>query len=115
MTTYARIVNEVAVDVSTSPTTQFAPAVAAQFVVVPDGVGPQWVRLAEIIAEADILVPCWGDRNKVPPHLRHHFDALKRLIFASGKPVKIFGLTAGGDPKHPLMLGYDTQLVDWAA
>lgn len=62
-----------------------------------------------------ILVPCWGDRGKVPPHLRHHFDALKRLIFASTKPVKIFGLTAGGDPKHPLMLGYDTQLVDWAA
>lgn len=81
-----------------------------------DPVGSENARyIAEIIAEADVLVPCWGDRNKVPRHLRHHFDALKRLIFASGKPVKIFGLTAGGDPKHPLMLGYDTQLVDWAA
>lgn len=81
---------------------------------VPDPVGPENARyLAEIIAEADVLVPCWGNRNKVPRPLRHHFDALKAQIFAAGKPVRIFGLTAGGDPKHPLMLGYETPLVEW--
>jgi len=37
------------------------------------------------------------------------------MLCTSGKPVKVFGLTAGGDPKHPLMLPYDTPLVDWAA
>ncbi len=79
-----------------------------------DPIGPDNARyLAEIIAEADVLVPCWGNKAKVPPRLRHHIDALKRQIFAAGKPVKIFGLTASGDPKHPLTLGYDTPLVDW--
>jgi hypothetical protein len=82
---------------------------------VADPVGPENARyLADIIAEADILVPCWGDRNKVPARLWPHIDALRAQIFASGKPVKIFGLTAGGDPKHPLMLGYDTPLVPWS-
>jgi hypothetical protein len=83
---------------------------------VADPVGPDNARyLAEIIAEADILMPCWGNRAKVPPSLRHHLDALKTALFASGKPVRIFGLTSGGDPKHPLMLGYDTPLIEWTA
>lgn len=81
---------------------------------VADPVGPDNARhLAEIIAEADILVPCWGDRGKVPKQLRFHFDRLADQLFATGKPVRAFGLTKGGDPKHPLMLGYDTPLVDW--
>jgi hypothetical protein len=48
----------------------------------------------DICEEADIMVPCWGDR---------------------GKPVMTFGLSKGGDPMHPLMLGYDTPLVEWRA
>lgn len=80
----------------------------------PDPVGPENDRhLAEIIADADILVPCWGNQDKVPQPVRHRFEVVRRLLFASGKPVKVFGLTASGDPKHPLMLGYDTPLVDW--
>lgn len=79
-----------------------------------DPVGPENARyLREIIAEADLLVPCWGDRNKVPKHLWHHIDALRDQLFASGKPVKVFGFTKGGDPLHPLMLRYDTPLVEW--
>jgi hypothetical protein len=27
--------------------------------------------------------------------------------------VRHFGLTTSGDPKHPLMLGYNTPLVNW--
>lgn len=81
-----------------------------------DPVGPDNARyLAEIISEADILIPCWGNRAKVPERIRHHLFALKRLLFASGKPIKVFGFTASGDPKHPLMLGYDTPLTDWRA
>ena len=79
-----------------------------------DPVGPENARyLAEIIAEADVLVPCWGNRGKVPKHLRGHFDRLRNQLFESGKPVKIFGQTKGGDPLHPLFLGYDTPLVPW--
>jgi len=65
-------------------------------------------------AEADILVPCWGSRGKVPIDLRHELDALKRKLIATRKPVMCFGFTATNDPMHPLMLGYDTPLVPFA-
>ncbi|QIG75699.1 DUF1643 domain-containing protein [Rhizobium phage RHph_Y2_17_1] len=79
-----------------------------------DPVGPDNDRhLTEIIAEADLLVPCCGSRLKLPRRLRPHLDALYDRLFASGKPVKIFGLTQSGDPQHPLTLPYSTQLVDW--
>lgn len=79
-----------------------------------DPVGPENdFYLAQIISEADVLVPCWGNQSKVPERLRPRFSAVRRMIFAAGKPVKVFGLTQSGDPKHPLMLGYDTPLLDW--
>jgi hypothetical protein len=63
--------------------------------------------------EADILVPCWGDRGKVPRAMHNEIDALMSLLLGTGKPVMHLGLTKGGDPKHPLMLGYDTPLQAW--
>lgn len=68
----------------------------------------------DLINEADILVPCWGCTDKVPPKLQFAFDVLMDALVSSGKPVKHFGLTKAGDPKHPLMLGYSTELQDWA-
>jgi hypothetical protein len=65
------------------------------------------------IAEADELVPCWGNRSKVPKPLRFHFERMLDRFKASGKPIKIFGLTKSGDPMHPLMLGYSTPLTEW--
>lgn len=64
--------------------------------------------------EADILVPCWGDRGKVPRVMHNELDSLMSLLTGTGKPVMHFGLTKGGDPKHPLMLGYSTPLTPWA-
>jgi hypothetical protein len=79
-----------------------------------DPVGPfNDSHLGQIIDDADLLVPSWGDRSKVPFSLRTHIDALAERIHRSGKPVKVFGFTKGGDPKHPLMLGYDTPIIDW--
>ncbi|MFM0503899.1 DUF1643 domain-containing protein [Paraburkholderia caffeinilytica] len=69
-------------------------------------------HIGQIIAEADVLVPCWGNRSKAPRHLHNEFDMVLAMLRTSGKPVKHFGLTASGDPKHPLMLGYDTQLME---
>lgn len=80
---------------------------------VAEPVGPEnGTYLARIIQEADVLVPCWGNRSKVPKHLRFHLDRLMYQLMNSGKPVKVFGITKSGDPMHPLMLGYDTPLVD---
>ena len=68
-------------------------------------------HLKRIIEEADILVPCWGDQTKVPAELRMHFHWMRQVLAEAGKPVQSFGLSKGGFPMHPLMLGYDTRLV----
>lgn len=80
---------------------------------VQQPVGPEnFAHLERIVADADVLVPCWGDRTKVPRTLHHHIDKTLAFLLAQGKPVRTFGLTKGGDPLHPLMLGYDTVLKD---
>ena len=77
----------------------------------PDPVGPEWQRhTQQIVAAADVLVPCWGSSTKVPPLLRHRIAGLSEFLLDSGKPVMCWGKTASGDPKHPLMLAYTTPL-----
>lgn len=77
-----------------------------------DPVGPyNDVWLGKIISEADLLVPCWGRRTKLPKSLHYRIDEVLTLLRASGKPVMTFGLTKSGDPKHPLMLPYATKLI----
>lgn len=86
----------------------------AELANVADPVGPENdAHLASIIADADLLIPCWGRRTKIQPRLRPALDDLALRLRASGKPVKVFGLTQSGDPVHPLMLGYATALIDW--
>jgi hypothetical protein len=76
--------------------------------------GPDHLRnIQEIVAEADILVPCWGSRSKVPRALWPQFDEMLALLRASGKPMMHLGLTRSGDPRHPLTLAYATPLVNW--
>ena len=69
--------------------------------------------IQKVLDEAEILIPCWGNRHKLPKHLWPALDELKEMIFATLKPVLIFGLTQRGDPMHPLMLPYSTPLVEW--
>lgn len=70
-------------------------------------------HLIQIALDADVLVPCWGSREKLPKDLRHWLGYTLTHLKMTGKPIRIFGLTQSGDPKHPLMLGYDTKLIDW--
>ena len=85
-----------------------------ELALVDDPVGPDNdAHLEQIIAEADILVPCWGAIAKVPPSKRPRVAGLRLRLLESGKPVKVFGLTRCHQPKHPLMLGYNTNLLDW--
>lgn len=82
---------------------------------VPNPVGERNdEHLRAMLANADTVVPCWGDRGKLPRELHPRIDHVWGLIEASGAPVHALGITKGGDPKHPLMLGYSTPLLDWA-
>jgi len=77
-----------------------------------DPVGPENDQhLAAIAAAADVLVPCWGARGKLPLELHARLATVLAMLLATGKPVLTFGLTKGGDPAHPLMLGYSTPLI----
>jgi hypothetical protein len=77
-----------------------------------DPIGPDNdTHLQGIIADADVLVPCWGAVHKVPRAMRYRFDHLLRMLRDSRKPVLCFGRARCGSPKHPLMLGYETSLV----
>jgi hypothetical protein len=78
---------------------------------VADPFGPDLDSYTDqIISEADVLIPCWGNRSKIPQKLRPALIRMKEKLRDSGKPVMVFGFTKSGDPKHPLMLGYDTLL-----
>ena len=80
-----------------------------------DPVGPEWLpHMTAIIADADVLVPCWGSLSKMPRDLRGAPAQILATLLRSGKPVLHFGVTSCGQPKHPLMLGYDTPLTEWA-
>jgi hypothetical protein len=79
-------------------------------------IGPEhFQHIDQIIAEADVLVPCWGDSGKVPKHIRGMMGLLLQGLRESGKPVLHFGVTNSGDPKHPLMLAYETPLTPWGS
>lgn len=80
-----------------------------------DPVGPDCSRFwQEIIREADVIVPMWGNEDKVPRDLRPQFGNLRAAIRESGKPVLVFGLTNSGCPMHPARIDYDGHpLVEW--
>ena len=80
-----------------------------------DSEAAHWAHIHQIIAEADILVPCWGNSSKIPRAKRQATQELMQVLLASGKPVLHFGTTKSGDPLHPQMLAYATPLIPWAA
>lgn len=64
MTNFARVINNVAVDVNTDPPSAFPSDLSAQFVEVPDDVRPQWrldggswVPPADVPTEPDAPLP----------------------------------------------------------
>lgn len=77
-----------------------------------DPVGPENHRhVWRMCMEADIVVPCWGNREKLPPLSRWLVDKMNNTLMRTEKPLRTFGFTKGGDPMHPLMLPYSTPLV----
>lgn len=64
------------------------------------------------VHEVDVVVPCWGRAGKLPRTLRPRLDETLALLRRSGKPLRCLGYTEDGQPRHPLMLGYDTPLED---
>jgi hypothetical protein len=80
----------------------------------PNPVGPENdAHLAAIMAQAPIVIAAWGSLAKLPPHLRRRWRAVARVADRLGRKLHCLGTTHDGHPRHPLMLAYDTPLIEW--
>ncbi len=81
---------------------------------VADPVGPE--NITHIIRELDAMqcsvdpyvIPMWG--GALPKKLLPHAWVILDVLLGRGIRVSTFGLTKDGQPKHPLMLPYETKL-----
>lgn len=79
-----------------------------------DPIGPENdAHLAQAFADADVIVPCWGPLGKLPKRLRRRYIEVSRIAERAGKPIMCFGTANDGQPRHTLMLAYETPLVPW--
>jgi len=79
-----------------------------------DPIGPENDRyLEEIMREADVNVAAWGPSAKLPMQLRGRWREVVAIAERVGKPLYCWGIAKDGQPRHPLMLAYDTPLVKW--
>lgn len=69
--------------------------------------------LTSTCASVDLIVPMWGRRSKIPKHLQSEVDWVEKVLQRYPVPVKVFDWTQDGNPKHPLMLPYTTELRDF--
>lgn len=69
--------------------------------------------LEQIMREADTVVAAWGPTSKLPPVLRKRWVTVSLMAERLGVPLMCFGVAADGQPRHTLMLAYETPLVPW--
>lgn len=58
----------------------------------------------------EIIIVAWGGIHK---ELRWRIPEVEAMLRASKKPLFCFGYTNDGQPRHPLMLSYNTTCVPW--
>lgn len=70
-------------------------------------------HLEQIMRAAPIVVAAWGPLSKLPPSLRKRWTTVCMIAERAGAKLMCFGVAQDGHPRHPLMLAYDTPLVEW--
>lgn len=85
---------------------------------VDDPVGPENDKyLREMIGSRDTLrvIFAWGPTAKLPHRLRQRWREVARMATYDGGPRFCLGEPAkDGQPRHPLMLPYDTAIRPWS-
>lgn len=77
-------------------------------------VGPEnTAHLARIMADAPTVIAAWGPLSKLPKHLRNRWRTVADIAGHVGVKLMCFGVAQDGHPRHPLMLAYDTPLIEW--
>jgi hypothetical protein len=72
-------------------------------------------HLAEIMRAAPVVIAAWGPLNKLPKSLRRRWRTVCQIADEAGAKLLCLGTAQDGQPRHPLMLAYDTPLVEWRA
>lgn len=70
-------------------------------------------HLEAIMREAPVVIAAWGPLAKLPPHLRGRWYKVATIAERAGATLMCLGTAQDGQPRHPLMLAYDTPLVPW--
>lgn len=79
-----------------------------------DPIGPENdLHIRAAFKEADIHIVAWGSLSKLPPQLRTRWKDIVSIADECGAKLQCLGVTNSGDPLHPLMIGYDRQLIEW--
>ena len=104
MSNFARVINDVAVDVSNDPTNQFHPSIAAEFVSVPDYVAPQWRLVDDEWQAPPAPEPAPEPVPVTPAEIRRaEIEAeLSAIDAASARPLRaILAATTSGGTADP--------------
>ena len=70
-------------------------------------------HLAEIMRAAPLVIAAWGPLHKLPKSMRRRWRAVCEIADQSGAKLMCLGVANDGQPRHPLMLAYDTPLIEW--
>lgn len=70
-------------------------------------------HLIRIMREAPIVIAAWGPLAKLPKHLRRRWMTIANLAAQLDRKLMCLGAAQDGHPRHPLMLAYDTPLIEW--
>lgn len=78
-----------------------------------DAIGPaNDVHLAGMFERADVVIACWGIPPPAPD-IAKRIAVVLRDVERAGKPLKCFGLTRHGFPRHPLYMAHKTPLQEY--
>jgi len=76
--------------------------------------GPEnTTHLSQIMCDAPTVIAAWGPLAKLPKHLRNRWRTVVDLADHLGVQLMCLGTAQDGQPRHPLMLAYDTPLTPW--
>jgi hypothetical protein len=79
-----------------------------------DPIGPDNDRhIEQIMREADIVIAAWGPLAKLPHQLRGRYRDIIQIANRVGRKLHCFGVAGDGQPRHTLMIAYDTPLIKW--
>jgi hypothetical protein len=70
-------------------------------------------HLEAIMRSAPIVIAAWGPMAKLPEHLRKRWITVRGIAQRAGVKLMCLGVCGDGHPRHPLMLAYDTPLIEW--